>query len=241
MFFLSPNLSTRDRQPELMDQPGLEEAVHRQALRGLARVNRLSFSAQALWRPIAAEMKKQPSRRWRLLDVACGSGDMPLALARFAATKNLHLAVAGCDVSDTAVAHANDRALRSGLVADFFRRDAVGDGLPGGYDFVTCSLFLHHLDEPEVVKLLTAIGQAVGTLAVISDLRRTAFGYALARFGTRLLSRSPIVHVDGPLSVRAAFSVSEVRTLAAAAGLEGRATFRNIWPQRFLLTIGSPQ
>ncbi|MBA3311754.1 MAG: methyltransferase domain-containing protein [Planctomycetota bacterium] len=240
MFFLSPDLSARDRQPELMDQPGLAEDAHRAALRGLARVNRLSFSARSIWRPIVAEMKRQSSRRWRLLDVACGSGDVPLALAGYAATERLILSVAGCDMSDTAVVHANERARQSGAAADFFVRDAIRDGLPGGYDFVTCSLFLHHLAEADVVRLLRAIGDAAGTLGVISDLRRTTFGYALACFGTRVLSRSRVVHIDGPLSVRSAFSLEEASNLADEAGLGGRTSIRPVWPQRFLLTIGPP-
>ena len=35
------DLSRRDRQPELMDDPALAESLHRQALRGLERVNRI--------------------------------------------------------------------------------------------------------------------------------------------------------------------------------------------------------
>ena len=46
------SLATRDRQPELMDQPGLAEDRHVQALRSLVRINWLSGSAGILWRPI---------------------------------------------------------------------------------------------------------------------------------------------------------------------------------------------
>ena len=69
---------------------------------------------------------------------------------------------------------------------------------------------------------------------LINDLRRTRAGYVLAWLGCRLLTRSPIVHVDGPLSVRAAFSLDEVRQLAEECGLSG-ATLTTHWPQRFLL------
>jgi hypothetical protein len=57
----------------------------------------------------------------------------------------------------------------------------------------------------------------------------------LAYVGTRLLSASPIVHVDGPLSVAAAFTCVEAQELARRAGLEG-ATVARRWPFRFLLT-----
>jgi len=70
-------------------------------------------------------------------------------------------------------------------------------------------------------------------------LVRTRFGYALAWAGGRLLTRSPIVHTDGPLSVRAAFTLDEFGTLAERAGLRG-ATFRRHWPQRFLFAWRKP-
>ena len=59
-------------------------------------------------------------------------------------------------------------------------------------------------------------------------------GYLLALIGTRVLSRSPIVHVDGPRSVRAAFTVFEALQLAEHAGLHG-ATIGWRWPFRFLM------
>ena len=240
MFLLAPDLSVRDRQPELMDQPGIATEAHRDALAGLERVNRLSFAAAALYRPIAARMRSEPSRRWKLLDVACGAGDVPIALARAAAGAGLLLEVAGCDVSETAIGHAQSNAERASVAAEFFRRDVLADGLPDGYDFVTCSLFLHHLDTPDAVRLLRAIGDAAGALGLVSDLRRSRLGYALAVAGTRVLSRSRIVHIDGPLSVRAAFTTDEALRLADEAGLAGRVTIRRAWPQRFLMTIEAP-
>jgi 2-polyprenyl-3-methyl-5-hydroxy-6-metoxy-1,4-benzoquinol methylase len=234
---LLPDLTVRDRRPELMDQPGLAADAHNAALAGLSRANRLSLAVSTLWRPLAARIKADPERRWRLLDVACGAGDVPLGIARRAAVAGLPLDVAGCDLSETAVAHATRDAVAAGLRAEFFPRNVLADGLPDGFDFVTCSLFLHHLDAPDAVTLLRSIGRAAGTLGVVSDLRRTRVGYAMAYAVTRLVTRSRIVHIDGPLSVRAAFTIDEARRLADESGLSGRVTVRPAWPQRFLMTI----
>ena len=59
----SPALRHRDRRPELMDDPGLDPAAHRLALAGLARLNRVSRSAAAVWpavRRLAAEVPGRP-------------------------------------------------------------------------------------------------------------------------------------------------------------------------------------
>src|SRR5207248_3643048 len=50
---LLTRLRRRRLRPEWMDQPGLDEGQHRQALRGLERINRLSGSARILWPPLA--------------------------------------------------------------------------------------------------------------------------------------------------------------------------------------------
>lgn len=234
---LTANLSARDRQPELMDQPALDATAHDRALAGLARLNRISRSAAAIWRPIKKSMRSEPSRRWRLLDVACGAGDVSLSVARRAAKAGYSLEMAGCDFSEQAIAHAQRRSRAMKIEAGFFHRDVLVDGLPEGYDFITSSLFLHHLDERDAVSLLREIGARANVLGVISDLRRTRLGYAMAVVAGRGLTRSRIVHVDGPLSVRGAFTTDEATTLAHHAGLEGRFQIRKIWPQRFLLTI----
>jgi hypothetical protein len=121
----------------------------------------------------------------------------------------------------------------------FFIHDAVNGPLPTGYDALTCSLFLHHLDEGEAVDLLRRMAAAAGRLVLVNDLARGAAGWLLAQAAARLLTRSDVVHTDGPRSVAAAFTPAEARTLAERAGLSG-ATVRRRWPFRWLLTWERP-
>ena len=107
--------------------------------------------------------------------------------------------------------------------------------LPTGYDVVSCSLFLHHLEESDAILLLNRMATAARRLVLIDDLIRSRWGYLLALVGCHLLSGSHVVHVDGPTSVAAAFTPSEVLRLAERAGLQG-ATLTRHWPQRFFLT-----
>jgi hypothetical protein len=102
-----------------------------------------------------------------------------------------------------------------------------------------CSLFLHHLADDDARTLLARMRDAAAQMVAVSDLRRSKWGYALAWLGSRVVSRSEIVRTDGPLSVRAAFTIGEARALAYAAGLDG-AKVRPIWPQRFLLVWNRP-
>ena len=234
---LLPALSRRLR-PEVMDQPGLDPARHRQALAGLRRINFFSGSAGIFWPPLAA-LARASARPVRVLDLATGGGDVPIRLWQRARRAGLSMDVEGCDVNPVAVAHATSQAEQRGAGVRFFVADALAGDLPAGYDAVICSLFLHHLTEDQAVALLRHMADAAGRLVLVNDLVRSRAGLLLARVATHLLTLSPVVHVDGPRSVEGAFTIAEARALADRAGLAG-ATVERRWPCRFLLTWVRP-
>ncbi len=218
-----------------MDEPGLDSGEHIRALEGLGRINRLSRSHMILWPSIARLAQDSAGAMVRVLDVASGGGDVCIALARRASILRCKVRVDGCDISPEAVNFAQRRADAHGVPVRFFTLDALSQSIPDGYDVVTCSLFLHHLDDAGALGLLRAMADAAGRLVLVNDLVRGRLGYALAWAGCRLLSRSAIVRHDGPASVAAAFTVPEARELALRAGLEGVKVTRH-WPRRFLLS-----
>jgi 2-polyprenyl-3-methyl-5-hydroxy-6-metoxy-1,4-benzoquinol methylase len=121
----------------------------------------------------------------------------------------------------------------------FFQRDVIIDGIPNKFDAIICSLFLHHLDENEASHLLRQMADSARYLLLVNDLERSRLGYVLATLGARALTRSRVVHVDGPLSVRAALSTTEALDLAERAGLKGSTVVRR-WPCRYLLKWRRP-
>ena len=228
------DLTHRNRQPELMDDPALDAERHRHALQGLGRVNRFSRSTSILWPAVQEVSRRVDGRRVRILDIASGGGDVALRLAAKALASHVDVEITGCDISPFAVEHATQLAEPFSFDLQFVAEDAIHGTLDGPYDIVMCSLFLHHLPEDDARVLLQRMKELATHRVLINDLRRTRCGYVLAWAGCRLLTRSPIVHTDGPLSVRAAFSIEEVRCLAEESGLNG-ATITTHWPQRFLL------
>jgi 2-polyprenyl-3-methyl-5-hydroxy-6-metoxy-1,4-benzoquinol methylase len=220
-----------------MDDPMLAPTEHRLALKGLARINRWSGSAKLFWAPIL-EFARQLARPVRVLDIATGSGDVPLELALRAKRAGIVLHVTGCDVSRLAIEEAQRRAEAVNIEARFLVCDVLQEPLEGPFDVVICSLFLHHLDNPDVVTVLRKLGMA-GSLVLVSDLQRSRFNLIQVWVASRLLSRSPVVHVDGPLSIRGAFTIRELHALAVEAGLTG-ATVRASFPCRMLLSWRKP-
>ena len=193
------NLRNRDLQPEWMDAPDLEPERYLGSLRGLSRVNAVTGSAKIL---------------------ACGGGDVPIALLRRLRAQGLSVVIDGCDVSPIAVQQAKDRAKRLGVSASFFQLNVLEDALPNDYDIVMSSLFLHHLSGNEARDFLSNAAAAARRSVLIHDLVRCRAGLWLAQIGMRVLFCNDVCVHDGPRSVMGAFTIPEMQMLAVEAGLD---------------------
>lgn len=238
------SLDARDLRPEVMDDPNLDPAEHRKALIGLSRLNRLSGAASLLW-PVVVQAARQTKkarrgRPLRVLDLATGSADVPLELARRAARAGLAMEIVGVDRSPVAVAEA-ERAFAAqkglaGIQARFLVGDVLDTGLalPTGWDLVMCSLFCHHLRDDQVVRLLEVMRGVTGGMVAVSDLERSQLNLMMVGVGSRLVTTSRVVHADAVQSVRAAFTCEEFAALCIQAGLAG-ATIHKCFPARFIM------
>lgn len=225
---------------ELMDDPGLDPALHAQALAGLGRLNRLSHAARPVCREVRALLRgvsMEPAKA-TVVDIATGAGDLLIGLARDGIGTAPEGRLIGVDISATALEIARARAADAKLPAHWLAADVLNRPLPmqdQSVDLCVSSLFLHHLEGPSVARLLSEMARVARIGIVISDLRRSRLGLALAVVAGRVMTRSHIVHVDSVKSVRAAWTQEELQDLAVQGGLRN-ARVRLIWPQRLLLT-----
>lgn len=233
------DVRARRRRPEAMDDPALEREPHEAALRGLARINVLSRSVGVIWGSIVSMQRAASAGPLRILDIATGGGDVPIGLWRRARSAGIDVEIVGVDVSETALDVARRHATRAGAAVEFRRLDALRDDWPTGFEVVTCSLFLHHLDEADAEAFLRKAKTAARKRVVVDDLDRSRVGLLLARVVPRFLSRSDVVHVDAARSVEGAFTYAEIDALASRAGL-ARVRIVRRFPCRWLLTWDAP-
>jgi len=152
------SLRARATERELLDE-GVPEAEALRSLADLRLVNRWLGNRRALLRAVRPHLPPGG----RLLDVGCGSGDLPVFLRdRLPATPS----IVGLDV----------KALHL-RAAPPLVRPVVGDvrSLPfadGSFDVVTASLFLHHFDTPELADVLRGLFAVARRAVVVNDLRR---------------------------------------------------------------------
>ncbi|MGH7492189.1 MAG: methyltransferase domain-containing protein [bacterium] len=227
-------LQRREWHAELLDDPALDDPEVYNALDGLRRLNFISRSAGILWEEMKNLAHRRKQQHLRALDIACGGGDVPLALMRRAKRIGVTLDLEACDRNPRSLEYARRLAERAGYAVKFFVHDALLEPLPEDHDVVMCSLFLHHLQETQAVALLQGMARAARGLVLVNDIRRSAANFAMVWLGSRCLSRSPIVHMDAMLSMKNAFTKTELAGLAQRAGLENFSIHTH-WPARMLL------
>ncbi len=233
------SLAERDLRPEWMDQPGLEPQLHHQALNGLARINSLSGALGIVWSPIQRIVEEEALQTVSILDIGSGAGDLTIGLWQKVRQCGIEARVVGCDISLVAIEYGRQRAVDARADVEFREADVFEAAWSKPFDIVISSLFLHHHSDERALALLRRMAQLADRLVLVNDLVRGRVGYSLAWLGTRLLSRSPVVHADGPQSVRAAFTLEEAAVLAHRAGLH-EAQVCPHWPCRFLLSWRRP-
>jgi ubiquinone/menaquinone biosynthesis C-methylase UbiE len=197
---------------ELMDDPAVDETELAANFTDIELANRC-FGGIA---PVEREVFAREGER--LLDVACGSGDIPRALLRAAGRRGRNLSIVALDRSDTVLAIARRRSGDDPRLS-FVSGDGTALPFPdASFDLVTCNLALHHFEPPSAVALLRELRRVARASVLVSDLRRSLAGYAAARAYVALLCRNRLTKHDGPLSVRRAYTPAEALELARQAG-----------------------
>ena len=169
-----------------------------------------------------------------ILDVGCGSGDLPLAVGarlrragydpRFVCV-DLHPAILG----------AARRQIGATLRADYLCADGLRLPLPDrAVDLVLCSATLHHFPPDDAARLLRELARVTRGALLVSDLARGWGLYLAARAITTVALRNRATRHDGVVSVLRAYTATELRRLAADARLAG-ATVRARPPGRLTL------
>ncbi|GAC1305803.1 MAG: class I SAM-dependent methyltransferase [Vulcanimicrobiaceae bacterium] len=197
---------------ELMDEPDVDPRDLAENFDDIERANRLFGGT----RPVLDAVFAQPATR--LLDVGCGSADIPRALLREARARERPLAIVGLDYSDTVLRIARDRTGHEPALA-FVRGE--GTALPfadASFDLATCTLALHHFEPAAAVDLLRELRRVSALTPIVCDLVRSRVAYAATTLFARCVAKNRLTKHDGPLSVRRAYTPNEAFDLAARAG-----------------------
>jgi SAM-dependent methyltransferase len=193
-------------------QPVTPELVN--DLRNLRQLNRF-FGSYALIRCFLRRWMK-PGERWRILDLATGSGDIPRLVVDHARKIGATVEVEAVDQQASTLEIAG--SLSAGYPEIHFIQGDIVAYEAEPYDLVLCTLALHHFGEETAVRLLQRCRALSKRHVLVSDLHRGFVATVGVYLLTAVIFREPMTQVDARLSAQRAFSFSEFRHLAERAG-----------------------
>ncbi len=198
---------------EMMDNPDCDRARLYNTYRQFRYINAALSRSREVYRRWLRPAMREQSRRWTLLDVGFGGGDIPLKVAQWAASDGIDLQITGIEVDRRAVEYV--RALERPDNVDF-RLVSTTELLRNGerFDFVLSNHLLHHLAHDEFDRLLREAAELSARRAVMVDLQRSDIAYAAFSAFTFPFFRDSYIRCDGLASLKRSYTYDE---LCAAA------------------------
>jgi 2-polyprenyl-3-methyl-5-hydroxy-6-metoxy-1,4-benzoquinol methylase len=207
----------------LLDRPDISAADLAANFRDIKLINRWFGGVYLVEKSLRPMLPIASGAELKLLDLAAGVADVPLALARCWG-KHHSVAITAIDLNPAIVELAKQEATRQKAVhfeahaADVFAYPFdLSDGPP--YDFVTCSLAFHHFSREQCLAMLKLMAQLARRGFVVNDLERSWFGYLGAHLLGLTLTRHRLTRHDAPLSVLRSATAAEFSVLVQEAEL----------------------
>jgi 2-polyprenyl-3-methyl-5-hydroxy-6-metoxy-1,4-benzoquinol methylase len=222
------SLASRSRAAEQMDDPALDPDVYRAVLEDLSRVNRWTMAS----RPTLSFLGRAigSAKRFSLLDVGFGHGDMLRRIARWTKRRGLCANLVGVDLNAKSQA-----AARAATPEDMQIDYRIGDyrDQRGPFDFIVSSLVAHHMTGAQLRDFIRFMEEEAIGGWLINDLHRHRLSFLGYPYLARLLGAHRIVREDGTLSIARSFRPPEWRAILEQAGVpEGAARIFRSFPFR---------
>jgi ubiquinone/menaquinone biosynthesis C-methylase UbiE len=187
----------------------------------MKRINRFLGDTKVLRRSLLNEIERETKESFSVLDVGAGSGELLREVEKWA--KNTFLV--GAELNEEATRSIKKNKIQS-VQCNALELPFADDS----FDYAISSLFLHHLDDEQVIRFLVEMNRVARKKFFVIDLHRHPVAYFLYKiFSPLFLQR--FTQEDGALSILKSFQPDELKELAGRANLKNaevkrRAVFR---------------
>jgi 2-polyprenyl-3-methyl-5-hydroxy-6-metoxy-1,4-benzoquinol methylase len=211
---IAPSLRHRATElEELMDDPACDQRSLERTYARFGIVNGLVSGWRRVYRerilPLAIRSSRDRGQPLTLLDIGFGGGDVPVALARWAAHDRIDLRITAIDPDERAFDFA---ATRDAPGSVRFRRASSGDLVEAGerFDVVLSNHVLHHLDADGLTGLLADSERLARRAVVHNDIERGRLPYVGYQVGITPLAPGSFLRTDGLRSIRRSYTLVEL-------------------------------
>jgi len=227
------NIDTKERssQIELMDDFSVEGNLLRESLDSLANINKWLGGNFVTLNGLKKVLKgHEKSKPLTILDMGCGNGDMLRELAKFGKKASYNFTLIGIDANQHTVDYAKELSVNYHEIS-YLKQDVFSEEFQHlQFDLVLATLFLHHFNEDDIVKLLAPILKKANLGIVVNDLNRNKIAYYLFSF-LCLFIKNKMTKEDGLISVLRAFKKADLEKMTEK--LNAKSTIQWKWAFRY--------
>jgi 2-polyprenyl-3-methyl-5-hydroxy-6-metoxy-1,4-benzoquinol methylase len=227
-----PSFTQRSDSKELLDATGIPFADIRQNMQELDFINTW-LGGHAITLKGLKSFLPAPKNEWHITEIGCGGGDNLRVIKNWAEKRGYKVQLTGVDINPECIQFAGEKEENKGI--HFICSDYRTVLLQSTPDIIFSSLFCHHFQDEELLKMLQWMKSASKTGFFINDLHRHPLAYYSIRGLTAAFSKSYLVKNDAPLSVQRGFVRHEWELLFQKAGITNY-TCTWQWAFRWLVT-----
>jgi ubiquinone/menaquinone biosynthesis C-methylase UbiE len=217
----------RFNRPEILDSDGCPPEEVEASLRDMSAINHRFGGIATTYALIERVAAKTGKKRFSLLDVAAGFGEVPRVARDQLAQKEISVDVTLLDSKLSHLLPGNHSVVGQALLLPF---------ADNSFDLVSCSLFAHHLQPDELAGFAREASRVGRFALLINDLVRSPLHLALV-YAAFPLMRSYVSRYDGVVSVRRSYIPDEIRQIVRSA-FPGDSVARVEIFRRFLFRMG---
>lgn len=226
---------TRSLQPERIDTGDYTTAEYNLFLKEISLVNRLVGDNRALKKTLLSEITNENLKEFSVLDVGAGSGELLRLVAKFADETGRRANLIGLELNERSIDAMREESKEFPAILPI-RGDALRLPFPdSSFDYAICSLFTHHFNDADLVKILKEFSRVSRRAFYVIDLHRHPMAYVAYKIFCIAFRISPLVRHDGSLSILKSFKPNEMLNLAEKAGIEDAKVAR-VFPFRLVLS-----
>jgi SAM-dependent methyltransferase len=172
----------------------------------------------------------------RIVDAGTGGAGLAAGIARWASRHGRKIDVLGLDWAGRNLRVAAN-AVRRTNAARLVQADARCMPLAASaVDFVVSVLLMHHFPPQQLAEMLREAFTRARRGIVMSDLVRGRLPYLAYQLIQPVFARNRLTREDGLLSIRRAYTPSELEAIARSAGLPDPHVYTH-WPWRMTLVV----
>ncbi len=231
------DFSKRNRNPELMDDCGVDGNTLGKVLDDIDRTNNLLGGNRITINGVECLIQEHDQISYTILDMGCGNGSMLREIVKLGRRLGVTIEAIGIDLSEKGLDIAKAASFHFPEIR-YLQQDILAlapDDLK--CDILLCTLTMHHFNDENIPVFLKQFAKLASIGIVINDLQRSPLAYHLFKGFSAIFIRTKIAKHDGLVSIQSGFTKTELERFAkdlpsVKHDIQWKWAFRYLWVMR---------